>query len=432
MARSCPAYVLLFVLLAMSHPGFAQSRSLNDVADQYIKLALALGQHDPDYVDAYYGPEAWRAEVKQQNLSLEAIGALASKLIDGLKRIDVSHEEELVRLRHRFLVKQLEALAERARILRGAKLSFDEETKSLYDAIAPRYSEKHFQAVLAELEQKVPAGEGNLAERLERFRRQFIVPREKLPALFNIALREARRRTKEHIDLPDGEQVTIEYVNGKPWGAYAWYKGDYHTLVQVNTDLPVHVDHVVDLACHEGYPGHHVNYTLQEEHLVRDRGWREFSVFVLFSPQSLLAEGTAEAGIELAFPKDQRLAFERDVLFPAAGLDPGQAALYQEVRALTEKLSYARNEVARRLLAGEINEQQAVDWLGKYTLNPSDRARKAVAFIQRYRGYVINYNWGKDLVRGHLDRCCGAAGAERRWMEYEKLLSRPCLPSDLK
>ena len=82
----------------------------------------------------------------------------------------------------------------------------------------------------------------------------------------------------------EGESFTVEYVTGKPWGAYNWYQGDYRSQIQVNTDLLIYIDHAVDLACHEGYPGHHVYNALLEKHLGRDRGWVEYEVYLLFSP----------------------------------------------------------------------------------------------------------------------------------------------------
>ena len=106
----------------------------------------------------------------------------------------------------------------------------------------------------------------------------------------------------------------------------------------------------MDLACHEGYPGHHVYNVLLEKHLVRDRGWIEFTVYPLFSPQSLIAEGTANYGIEVAFSQADRLALRADVLFPLAGLDGDRAQEYYEVLALVDRLSYAGNEAARRYL----------------------------------------------------------------------------------
>ena len=35
---------------------------MNAVAEQYAHLVLALGQHDSDYVDAFYGPAEWKAQ----------------------------------------------------------------------------------------------------------------------------------------------------------------------------------------------------------------------------------------------------------------------------------------------------------------------------------------------------------------------------------
>ena len=121
--------------------------------------------------------------------------------------------------------------------------------------------------------------------------------------------------------LPADERFTVEYVTNKSWSGYNWYQGGFRSLIQVNTDLPIYIDRAIDLACHEGYPGHHVYNALLEKHLVKDRGWIEFTVYPLFSPQSLIAEGTANFGIEVAFPGRERVDFERTVLFPAAGLD---------------------------------------------------------------------------------------------------------------
>jgi hypothetical protein len=33
---------------------------MNDAAKTYVNLVLAMGEHDADYVDAYYGPPEWR------------------------------------------------------------------------------------------------------------------------------------------------------------------------------------------------------------------------------------------------------------------------------------------------------------------------------------------------------------------------------------
>jgi len=235
------------------------------------------------------------------------------------------------------------------------------------------------------------------------------------------------------VQLPANESFTVEYVKNKPWGGYNWYQGNSRSLIQVNTDLPIYIDRAIDLACHEGYPGHHVYNALLEKHLVRDRGWVEFSVYALFSPQSLIAEGTANYGIEVAFPGDERLVFERDVLFPAAGLDASQAAAYAGTRALTERLAYAGNEAARRYLNREIDRPQAAAWLTRYAMMSPASAEQRTRFFDAYRSYVINYNLGKDLVKQFVESRGGVATEPaRRWTEFVRLLASPRLPSDLR
>jgi len=86
---------------------------------------------------------------------------------------------------------------------------------------------------------------------------------------------------------------------------------------------------------------------LLEKNLVKDRGWVEYSVYPLYSPQSLIAEGSANFGIEMAFPGEERVRFEQDVLFPLAGLEAARAEAYYTVQRLAEKLAYAGNASAR-------------------------------------------------------------------------------------
>jgi len=201
------------------------------------------------------------------------------------------------------------------------------------------------------------------------------------------------------VQLPDNESFTVEYVTNKPWSGYNWYQGNYRSLIQVNTDLPIYIDRAIDLACHEGYPGHHVYNALLEKHLVRDRGWVEFTVYPLFSPQSLIAEGTANYGIEVAFPGNEREAFEHDVLYPEGGLDPAQAPAYARVQTLVDRLAYAGNEAARKYLNGAFDRKQATAWMAQYAMMPPVRAEQRTRFFDTYRSYVINYNLGKDLVK---------------------------------
>jgi hypothetical protein len=401
---------------------------MQSLAEEYVRLVLAVGQHDPDYVDAFYGPPEWRlAAVKRPLAELGAeAGNLATRLATS---VPAPAAELLVVLRHRYLTRQLEALRTRLAMLGGRKLTFDEESKALYDAVAPHHDAREFEQVLAQLEKLLP-GNGTLLERYTRFRDAYVIPPARLEATFKAAIEACRRRTLAHVTLPPEESFTVEYVTNKSWSGYNWYQGHYRSLIQVNTDLPIFADRAIDLACHEGYPGHHVYNVLLEKTLVRDRGWPEFQVYPLFSPQSLIAEGTANFGIDVAFPPADRLTLEREVIFPAAGLDPAGASRYYDVMGLVDRLSYAGNEAARRYIDGEIDAAGATAWLERYGLYATARAQQRIRFIDQYRSYVINYNLGRDMVAHYVDAHAGGT-PDARWRVFTELLSSPRLPSEL-
>jgi hypothetical protein len=405
---------------------------MNEIAERYVKLVLAMGQHDPAYVDSYYGPPEWKAEAEKGKRPLADLDADAARLLEELPQPERDGAAELANLRSVYLRRQLEALRSRVRMLSGARLSFDEESQALYDAVAPTHPESYFQAMLDNLERRLP-GKGRLIDRAEAFRKQFVIPRDRLGRVFDVAIAECRRRTLPHLTLPETESFTVEYVTGKSWSGYNWYQGNYRSVIQVNTDLPIFVDRAIDLACHEGYPGHHVYNALVEKNLTRDRGWPEFSVYALFSPQSLIAEGTANYGIEVAFSEAERRAFERDILFPAAGLNSARVDEYYDFFDLVDRLSYAGNEAARRYLNGEIDREAAVQWLSRFALMSPERAAQRTRFFDDYRSYVINYNLGKDLVKQFIESRGGTdANPEKRWQEFIQLLGSPRLPSGLR
>lgn len=414
------------VAVATSAPAAA---SIDACAERYVGLVLAVGQHDEGYVDAYFGPPAWAAQAKATTVPLAELAARSAALVRDVEAVPVP-AEPIAALRRGALLGQSRALATRVRLLRGEKLGFDDESEALYGARAPTYPEAHFVALQAELERLLP-GPGPLADRVERFRLEFVIPPDRLAVVMRTALDEARRRTLAHVRLPEGEQVELEFVKGKTWGGYNWFKGDARSLVQINTDLPIFIGRAIDLAAHEGYPGHHVYNALLEQHLLRERGWVEFSVYALYSPQSLIAEGTATYGVEVAFP--DQAAYLRDVLFPLAGLDPRRAELYARVEALQKGMSYAQNEAARGYLDGRLARADAAAWLARHGLVSLERADKLLSNVEVTRTYVINYNLGRDLVAEFVERQGGTAAApERRWALFLELLTTPRLAADLR
>ncbi|WP_308368151.1 MULTISPECIES: hypothetical protein [unclassified Microbulbifer] len=401
---------------------------MDRMAREYVQLVLELGNHDKSYVDAYYGPEEWKNKAAQSKASPANIAQRAKELMQQLPRA-IPADGSLESLRAHYLKTQLRAVIAHAERLAGAgQRNFDREAKLLYDTRPPKQNFTEFEPVLAELDELLP-GDQPLHLRVQEFRMQFEIPTDKLEAVFGAAIDACRERTKKHIQLPANENFVLEYVTDKPWSGYNWYQGNAQSLIQVNTELPIMIDRAIDLGCHEGYPGHHTYNALLEDELVNRRGWVEYSVYPLFSPQSLIAEGSANYGIELAFPGGEKIEFEKAVLYPLAGLNPADAEKYDRVLELIEKLSFAGNEIARQYINGEIDGDKVVELFQQYSLMSPEKARQRLRFVDAYGAYVINYNWGKQLVADYVEQ--GSDSADERWQRFGKLLSSPRLPSSL-
>lgn len=407
----------------------ADPLAFDALAERYVRLVLALGVHDEISVDAYYGPTQWRTTAQQEAIPLDAIEQATAELGVALDALGDPGDDAL-RARQRYLAAQVLALNTRVQQLQGRRFTFDEEARLLYGVTPPQFREADFERPLAALERLLP-GDGTLAERYQQFIARFDVPTERLEPLMHFAIDEARQRTRAHLALPEGEHFELELVREQPWAAYNWYQGGYLSRIQINTDHPVGVRSVMSLAAHEGYPGHHVYNALLESNLVRGRGWIEFTVYALFSPQSLIGEGSADLGAAIAFDGGDYLRFER-VLMERAGLPLADADRYDQVMAQVYALRGAPIEVARRYLDGRLSRDEALQWLQRYALLSPARAEQRLAFIERYRSYIINYSYGQQLVRDWLLRSWWAyLSSDARWRRFGELLSEPYTPADL-
>ncbi|MDP4115717.1 MAG: hypothetical protein Q8903_06260 [Bacteroidota bacterium] len=405
---------------------------LNSAAEKYVKIILGIGNYDPDYVDAYYGSNALRDSVALAKPSLDTLDKNIDDLLTQLESYSKVEGTKLSLSRLSFLYKQLLAAKAKVFIIKGGKLPFNKEASALYDVELKANSSSYYADILKQISELLP-GPGSLASRYEKFRNNFIIPEQKLDAVFKAAISECRKRTLEHIKLPDNEKFVIEYVKDKPWAGYNWYKGNNFSLIQVNTSLPFYVDRVIDIAAHEGYPGHHVYNSLLEQNLVKGKGWVEFTIYPLFSPQSLIAEGTANYGIEVAFTHEERMKFEKSVIFPLAGLDSSKADLYYKVESLIGELSYAGNDYAQQYLDGTITKEKAVSLYVNNQFMTKEKAEQRMSFIDKYRSYIINYNVGQDLVKKFVEHNGGTdKNPQLRWKLFEELLSKPVTPGSLK
>lgn len=408
--------------------GQAPSRAeaaLNPLAEDYVKLILDIGELEPGYVDAYYGPAAWQDEAKATPETAAQLQARATALTRALQAVDTAGAEPAVVQRKAYLLAHVSAASARLRMLGGEKMGFADEAFALFGIRPELKPLTDYDPILAEIDALIP-GEGPLSERVTAFKSHYVIPKDRLQPVMDAAIAECRRRTLAHIALPANESFTLAFVGDKPWSGYNYYQGNSASKIEINTDFPIYTERAIDLGCHEGYPGHHVYNALLEKTFVTDRGWVEMSVYPLFSPMSFVAEGSANYGIDLAFPGDEGTAFERDVLFPLAGLDPATADRKARLGALTRRLARAEYTIADDYLSGRVDRDATIERLMKYTLTDRAKATQRLRFIDTYRSYIINYGLGRDVVQAWVER----QGPDH-WRGMETLLASQILPADL-
>ncbi len=399
--------------------------TLDAVARDYVALTLEIGEREPGYVDAYYGPPEWAEAAKANPRTVPQLIQGAATLTERLEAISTAGAGPAVAQRKKYLLAHVSAAAARLRMLSGERMAFADEAEALFGVRPELPPLSSFDPVLAEIDALLP-GPGSLTERVTEFKSHYIIPKDRLQAVMDAAIAECRARTARHIALPANENFTLAFVGDKPWSGYNYYQGNSQSKIEINADFPIYTERAIDLGCHEGYPGHHVYNALLERTFVTERGWVEMSVYPLFSPMSFVAEGSANYGIDLAFPGDEALAFEREVLFPLAGLDPATAEKKAELQGLLRRLARAEYTIADAYLAGRIDRDAAIEQLMTYSLADRAKATQRLRFIDTYRSYIINYGLGRDVVQDWVE----SRGGDR-WQAMETLLSSQILPVDL-
>ena len=404
----------------------SSSATLDAEADQYLRLAVALGERDPDSLDYYYGPPGLVADIRKQPPSLAEIGRSAKILAQRVNsRISQSGIQAA---RQQYMVRQLLSIAGRVDVLTGEPMSFDHETEAVFGVKVPSaYDRGEMARARKELDRLLP-GRGNLAARYAAYDAKFMVPRDKVRLVFDTAIAGCRAATTAHVKLPPGEAIEVEYVRDRPWGAYSFYKGNYRSVVQVNMDFGLTVDRALQLACHETYPGHHAYNSLQEEKLVRGSAMKEFAAQPTYSPQSMTSEAAATLAVNVAFPAEERLRFERDALFPQAGLKSREAAHYLKVEALVEELHPAEAAIARDYLDGRLEFERANEALDKEAL--MTHGEVALKYINEYRSYVATYTYGRDLAASYLNEPAFDGKHKISWTRYSRWMTGPPVAMD--
>ncbi len=382
---------------------------------RYIRLAVALGERDPDSLDYYVGPADAVADVRRTPPPLAGIRTEAAQLSSAIGADTFSDPE-----RSRNLVASLRAIEVRAELLMGKTRAYDEESRAFFGLAPGPIDQRQVTALRARIA-AIVGSKGRLVDRYAAFAARFVVPPEQLPAVMQAAVEECRQRTVTHLTLPAGERVTLEFVHDKPWSAFSRYLGGAQSRLQINTDFKFTVDQALQVACHEAYPGHHTRSVLRATGA--EPAHPERLVQLMFSPDGLVSEASAMLATDVAFSAAERERVERDRLLPLAGLPATDIARAIDLERLVTDLQVLQVDVARRYLDGQLEFVRAVQILEDEALVP--HAEAVVKYMNQYRSYVTTYTAGRTAFAARLAACSGSdPDANLRWRCFEREMLR--------
>jgi hypothetical protein len=391
---------------------------VSEVIERYLELGLRLDKHIDGFVDAYFGPPAIKARVDAEPTQPPA------KLAEDARRIlnDVT-QSDLEPSRRHFLEGQVRGLSTTARKLAGEPISYSDEVEKSYGVRPQHVAEDVFAEAHARLDATLP-GSGPLAERLIAWRESQVVPPEKLRAAVESLADDLRERTQTMFGLPDGEHVEFELVTDKPWSGFNYFLGELQSRVAINTDLPVLSNTLAHLVAHESYPGHHTEHSRKEVGLVRRRKQLEETIFLVGTPQCLIAEGLADLGLEVVVSHDAdvRAQFAAEHLKPL-GI-PYDTEVVATVSKASDGMGYIRGNVALMLHEEGASLDDGIAYMERWALLPRTRAEKAVQFLTdpTWRAYMTCYVEGLPLCRSFV------SGDPAR---FERLITEQLTPDQL-
>jgi hypothetical protein len=133
---------------------------LNHIAESYVRLALAIGQYDGDFVDAYYGPDSLKpTTVKQSSFPKDIFLKRTSNLQEQLTVFINDGKDPLLTQRAKWMSSQLTAFSRRIRMFAGESASFELQAKELFGVTPPVLNEAYFASQIKQLDSLLP-GEG--------------------------------------------------------------------------------------------------------------------------------------------------------------------------------------------------------------------------------------------------------------------------------
>jgi len=398
------------------------SKNPPPIAEEFVKLALAINEHLPGYIDSYFGPEEWAQEAQRAGkLPLQDLTRRSDQLATNL-----SQANEWDAQRKDFLAHQISAMQMSLRLLAGENVSLAEEVQALYDVQPTWRDEANFAEYQRMLDELLPKG-GSLKERLEAWKKSLEVPVEKAQGLLPFITSTLRKLAHKKFSVPEHEAFVVEFIADQPWMAYNRYLGEYRSLIEINTDLPVWLDNLMITMAHEGYPGHHTELSIKDAKLIRQMNYQENVLTLINAPSCVISEGIATSALETILTDQELEEFYREELLPRAGLTHLDAKKIVEISNAGRKVNGLWGNAAFMLHEQKKSPQEVIAYLQKHEMSTEKEANRAIRFMSGPldRSYIFTYTVGYDL----LAELFSIADRDKY---FARLLEEPVTPSQIR
>lgn len=394
------------LVATLSSAARAAPDPLDAQGQRFVELATSLGHLYPREIDAYWGPPQLDMRHRGPTPSLPMLRQAMAQLRGELARNAQSQRRDRLADRLDHLLALLDVIA------KPHALTFDQEARQVYGVVMQPPDPAVQARALKRLDHLLP-GHGDLASRLSAWRARFAIPDNQRRTVFLRALTECRARTLLHWPLPKDERVDVVWSADVP-AAWQRYRGHDRSQLDINPAAVADPGTALDVACHEAYPGHHAQFLMMSANGLPI----EDTVVILRSPDQVLREGAANAGIDLAFAPPARLAFTRDVLFPMAGLDRRDAAAFVQVHRLVGELALSVMPILRDYYDGRLASGDAMAHL---MLDAQISSPEALLEFTHDLGAIVT---GYTIARNIVATCIVTrAGNGDRWSVLKNIVA---------
>jgi len=399
---------------------------LSEFGRDFLLLALRINKHKIGYVDFYIGPKKLRKVVDNEKITapkklLADSSALQEKLL----------VQGYYKTRERYIEKNILAMRTSIEILNGIDIPIQDQFLKFYDIQLQPVNEAEL-GNLKEEYSKAYRGSGSLEQQMNKLRVLRTIPGAKVFKLFKKALNIVDVRTRElFVDLlPRNESVNINLIkninkDGLKWSYYNWYQGKYRSRIDVNPNFGMYWTTFLPAAAHEGYPGHHTEFSVKEKLLFRDLNQFEHSILLLNSPKLFISESIAELAPNMLYSYQEQAEIGLQNFCPDTSKDDSLEVLVKQNK-VKGKLSLLWYNLAYHALIDKWSEEDLIQYATDFEVFNRDTINNQLNKIYNlsHSTTIFSYNLGRNLIINNY-------GEFPSIKDFRNLLVKPILPSDL-